>query len=242
MPTALITGASRGLGHALADALAARGWRLLLDARGVEDLRASVRHLGAAAVSVPGDVTDRDHRAALAAAAVAAGGLDLVVHNASTLGASPRPDLDEVDGDVLRRTFETNVVAPVLLNQALRPALRPGATVVAITSDAAVEPYAGWGPYGASKAALEQAFAIYGAERPDLRVLVVDPGDLRTRLHQEAFPGEDLSELPPPEQVVPALLGLFVGDHPTGRYRAAEVATTSAPAVTSGSAPAGAAS
>lgn len=227
MPTALVTGASRGLGRALSTALADRGWRLVLDARGADDLRVVGDQIGDAAIAVPGDVADDAHRRALADAAATVGGIDLLVHNASTLGATPRPSLDDTTGVVLRRTFEVNTVAPVLLTQ-LVP-LTPGATVLAVTSDAAVEPYAGWGPYGASKAALEHAFAIYGAERPDLRVLVVDPGDLRTQMQQDAFPDDDISDRQPPEAVVPALLRLIEGDQASGRYRASDVVVEVAP-------------
>ena len=221
MPTALITGASRGLGRALATGLASRGWRMVLDARGADDLLAVADELGDAVIPVPGDVTDAAHRRALADTTAAAGGLDLLVHNASTLGASPRPRLDDTSDEVLRNTFDVNAVAPVLLTQ-LVP-FRRDATILAVTSDAAVEPYAGWGPYGASKAALEHLFAIYAAERPDLRVLVVDPGDLRTQMQQDAFPGEDISDRTAPEDVVPTLLRLIEGEQTSGRYRASDV-------------------
>lgn len=227
MPTALVTGASRGLGRALSTALADRGWRLVLDARGADDLIVVADQIGDTAIAVPGDVADEAHRRALADAAATLGGIDLLVHNASTLGATPRPSLDDTTGAVLRRTLEVNTVAPLLLTQ-LVP-LTPGATILAVTSDAAVEPYAGWGPYGASKAALEHVFAIYGAERPDLRVLVVNPGDLRTQMQQDAFPDDDISDRQPPEAVVPALLQLVEGDQPSGRYRASDVVVEVAP-------------
>ena len=225
-PVAVITGASQGLGRALAEALADAGWWLVVDARRADRLEAAVTELATRTrvVGVPGDVTDSWHRARIADAAAALGPIALVVHNASTLGASPLPSLDEIDLDVLRDVFETNVLAPIALNQALEPFLAPDATIVSITSDAAVEPYPGWGGYGASKAALEHASRILAAERPDRRVLVVDPGDMRTEMHQDAFPGEDISDRPEPATVVPRLLALLDSDLPSGRYRAADVA------------------
>lgn len=225
VPLALVTGASQGLGLALASALAERGWDLVVDARRADRLAASAEPLAAQVRvdAVAGDVADPSHRAALRAA-VGDRAVDLVVHNASTLGASPLPALAEIDPDVLRRVFDVNVVAPVALTQALLPALPRGATVVAITSDAAVEAYPGWGGYGASKAAFEHAAAVLAAEHPNLRVLVVDPGDMHTEMHQDAFPGEDISDRPPPEASVPGLLALIQGNQPSGRYQAREVA------------------
>jgi NAD(P)-dependent dehydrogenase (short-subunit alcohol dehydrogenase family) len=223
MPTALVTGASRGLGRALARALAARDWSLVIDARGGRDLeRARAEIVRRAPVrAIAGDVSDPWHRAALAVAAEEAGGLDALVLNASVLGPSPLPPLARLPVDHLRRVLEVNAIAPVALAQALLPLLRPGAAVVAVTSDAAREPYPGWGGYGLSKAALEQAFAVLGVEHPELRVLVVDPGDMRTRMHQEAFPGEDIGDRPLPEERVPALLALLEEGAPTGRYELA---------------------
>jgi NAD(P)-dependent dehydrogenase (short-subunit alcohol dehydrogenase family) len=218
MPTALVTGASRGLGLALARALADRGWSLVVDARGRGALAAAAAGLeaaGAAVTAVPGDVTDPAHRAELAAAAAA--GLDALVLNAGELGPSPRPDLADFPLDALLRLLEVNAVAPLAVTQALLPRLRPGAAVVAITSDAAREPYPGWGGYGASKAALEQLFAVLAAERKDVRVLIVDPGDLRTEMHQLAFPGEDIGDRPLPETRAPEIARLIEDPDAAGR-------------------------
>ena len=223
MPVAVITGASRGLGAALAHALDARGWDLVVDARDADALAAAVG--SSTAHAVPGDVTDPAHRQALANAAAGLGGADLLVNNASTLGASPMPRLADLTHDVLDDVLLTNVVAPHALTRALLPQLaaRRG-TVLNITSDASVEPYEGWGAYGASKAALDHLTRILAAEQPDLRVYAVDPGDMRTTMHQDAFPGEDISDRPEPATVVPHLLALLDGHLPSGRYRAADVA------------------
>jgi NAD(P)-dependent dehydrogenase (short-subunit alcohol dehydrogenase family) len=223
MPVAVITGASRGLGAALAHALALRGWELVLDARDPEALAAATE--GATLHGVPGDVTDPEHRQDLADAAAALGGVDLLVNNASTLGASPMPSVADLDEPTLRRTLETNVVAPHALTRLLLPQLTARRGVVLnISSDAGVEAYDGWGAYGSSKAALDQLTRILAAEQPGLRVYAVDPGDMRTRMHQDAFPGEDISDRPEPASVVPHLLALLDGDLPSGRYRAADVA------------------
>ena len=223
MPVAVITGASRGLGAALAHALDARGWDLVVDARDADALAAAVG--SSTAHAVPGDVTDPAHRQALADAAARLGGADLLVNNASTLGASPMPRLADLTHDVLDDVLLTNVVAPHALTRVLLPQLvaRRG-TVLNITSDASVEPYEGWGAYGASKAALDHLTRILAAEQPDLRVYAVDPGDMRTSMHQDAFPGEDISDRPEPATVVPHLLALLDGHLPSGRYRAADVA------------------
>jgi NAD(P)-dependent dehydrogenase (short-subunit alcohol dehydrogenase family) len=224
MRTALITGASRGLGRALACSLAADGWRLVLDARTAADLDAVAARLAPAeVVAVAGDVTDAGHRRELAAAA--GDRLDLLVLNASTLGPSPLPPLARYDLAALRAVLETNTVAPLALTQLVLPALRAArGRVLAVSSDAAGGAYEGWGGYGASKAALDQLANVLGAEEPDLRVYAVDPGDMRTAMHQEAFPGEDISDRPEPESVVPALRRLVDGDLPGGRYVAAELA------------------
>jgi NAD(P)-dependent dehydrogenase (short-subunit alcohol dehydrogenase family) len=223
-PTALITGASRGLGLALARALAARGWRLVLDARGAPALEAARRELATLTdvTAVPGDVADEWHRAALVDAAGAR--IDALVNNASVLGMSPQPPLADHPLGILEEVIRVNALAPLALIQAALPALRPGARVVNVTSDAAVEAYEGWGGYGASKAALEQLTRVLAVEHPELAVYAFDPGDMNTAMHQAAFPGEDISDRPPPEDSVPALLELLTGDLPSGRYRAAELA------------------
>jgi NAD(P)-dependent dehydrogenase (short-subunit alcohol dehydrogenase family) len=220
MPTAIVTGASRGLGRALSQALAGRGWDLVVDARGADALSSTWRH-EPRVTAIPGDVTDPAHRRALVEAA--GGPIDALANNASVLGPSPQPPLREYPLDELRCVYEVNVVAPLALVQFAVPRLAPGARILNVTSDAAVEPYEGWGGYGSSKAALDQVSAILAAEHPELRVYAVDPGDMRTQLHQEAFPGEDISDRPFPEASVPGLLALLEGEHRSGRYRAAEL-------------------
>jgi len=229
MPIALITGASRGLGRAAAHALARRGWSLIVDARRADDLADAMRGL-ADVVALPGDVTDPGHRAGLAAAVGSAGGLDVLVNNASRLGPSPQPLLRDYPLDELGRVYESNVVAPLALIQLLTAPLATAAgTIVNVSSDAAVEAYPGWGGYGSSKAALDQLTAVLAAEEPSLRCYAFDPGDMRTDMHQQAFPGEDISDRPEPETVVPALLRLIDERPPSGRYRASDLAV---PAVT----------
>jgi NAD(P)-dependent dehydrogenase (short-subunit alcohol dehydrogenase family) len=223
-PTALITGASRGLGRALAAALSDRGWRLVVDGRDGPRLAAAVAGLRhpELVTAVVGDVADPAHRAALADAAGPS--LHLLVNNASDLGPSPLPRLADLPPQRLQQILTVNVVAPLATFQAVLPALRHGGgRVLDISSDAAVEPYAGWGGYGASKAALDQLSAVLAVEHPDLRIYAVDPGDMATDMHQAAFPGEDISDLPAPEAVVPSLLPLVEGDLPSGRYRVAEL-------------------
>jgi NAD(P)-dependent dehydrogenase (short-subunit alcohol dehydrogenase family) len=225
MRTALITGASRGLGRALARALSERGWRLVIDARGVTELEAVADELRdrTDVVAIPGEVSDETHRRALIEAA-SGGRLDLLVNNASLLGPSPQPTLADYDLDTLARVYDVNVFAPLRLTQLALPLLRASAGhIINITSDAAVEGYEGWGGYGSSKAAFEQWSRVLAAEEPAVRVWWVDPGDMNTRMHQEAFPGEDISDRQPPEAVVPALLQLIDRDPPSGRYRAAEL-------------------
>jgi NAD(P)-dependent dehydrogenase (short-subunit alcohol dehydrogenase family) len=217
--TALVTGAGRGLGLALARSLLADGWRVVVDARRAAHLAAALP----GAVVVPGDVTDPVHRDALAAA-VGGERLDLLVNNASDLGPSPLPRVAEVPLAAVRRAYEVNVIAPLALAQAFLPLLRAsGGMVLNVSSDAAVEAYPGWGAYGSSKAALDQLTAVLAAEEPGLAVYSVDPGDMRTEMHQAAFPGEDISDRPSPESVVPALLRLVATRPPSGRVRAADL-------------------
>ena len=225
MPVAVITGASQGLGRALAHELAASGWSLVVDARDHARLETAVADLpGGPHIPVAGDVTDSWHRGALAAAATELGGADLLVNNASTLGASPLPRFAELEPTTYARILEVNVVAPLALVGLLLPELRErGGRVVNITSDASVEAYEGWGGYGSAKAALDHATRILAEEEPGLRVYAVDPGDLRTAMHQAAFPGEDISDRPDPVSVVPRLMRLVTGEVPSGRHRASDL-------------------
>jgi NAD(P)-dependent dehydrogenase (short-subunit alcohol dehydrogenase family) len=224
--TAIVTGASRGLGLALASVLASRRWRLVVDARGARLLEQTRSELARSTevVAVPGDVSDHSHRVALVEAA--GPHIDLLVNNASILGPSPQPLLADYPLPVLERVLAVNLIAPLGLVQLALPRLTDGARILNITSDAAVEAYPGWGGYGAAKAALEQMSAVLAAERPDLRVYAVDPGDMRTQLQQEAFPGEDISDRPPPEESVPGLLTLIEGSLPSGRYEARRLVET----------------
>ncbi len=233
MSVAVVTGASRGLGQALAEGLATEGWSLVTDGRDAAALAVAAARLepllapGATLRALPGDITDEGHRRALVAAAGALGGLDLLVNNAGTLGASPLPSLADYPLDVLRVALEVNVVAPLGVTQAALPLLlaSPRPRLVNVTSDAGVEAYEGWGGYGAGKAALEQLGAVLAVEYPALTVWSVDPGDLRTQMHQAAYPGEDISDRPEPASVVPAFLELIRSDRPSGRYRAGEFLT-----------------
>ena len=219
MSVAIVTGASRGLGEALAVGLARAGWSLVIDGRDRTTLDAAADRVrtqaapGAHVVALPGDITDIEHRHELVATAFDLGGLDLVVNNAGTLGASPLPSLADYPLGDLRVAFEVNVVAPLGLVQDALPLLldSPHPRVLNVTSDAAVEAYEGWGGYGSSKAALEQLTSVLAVEHPALRIYRVDPGDLRTQLQQEAFPGEDISDRPPPDVAVPGLLALIEG-------------------------------
>ena len=236
MSVAIVTGASRGLGEALAAGLARCGWSLVVDGRDQATLHAAADRLrtqattGARIVAVVGDITDEEHRHTLTAAAFELGGLDLVVNNAGTLGTSPLPSLADYPLGDLRVAFEVNVVAPLGLLQDTLPLLfdSPRPRVINVTSDAGVEAYEGWGGYGAGKAALEHLGAVLAVEFPTLTVWSVDPGDLRTAMHQAAFPGEDISDRPEPGTVVPAFLELIGSDRPSGRVRAAELLSTGA--------------
>jgi NAD(P)-dependent dehydrogenase (short-subunit alcohol dehydrogenase family) len=224
MKTAIVTGASRGLGLALARSLADDGFRLVLDARGAAALERAARELGRRTEvhAIAGDVADPAHREALVRAA--GDRVDVVVNNASALGPSPLPGLADYPLDALRHVVEVDVVAPLALVQLVLPRLVPGGRIVNVSSDAAIEAYPGWGGYGAAKAALDHVSAVLGEEHPGLRVYAVDPGDMRTQMHQEAFPGEDISDRPLPEASVPGLRALIDGDLPSGRYRARELA------------------
>lgn len=232
MPIAIITGASRGLGLALGRSLAERGWVLVLDGRGTDALQERARELGRLTEvrAIPGDVADPAHRQALARAAGER--VDLLVNNASVLGPSPQPLLADYPLAELERVYRINAIAPLALVQLVLPLIPEGGRIINVTSDAAVEPYEGWGGYGSSKAALEQLSAILAAERPEVRVYTVDPGDMRTQMHQEAFPGEDISDRPLPEESVPGLLALIDGELPSGRYQARALGATPASGAT----------
>jgi NAD(P)-dependent dehydrogenase (short-subunit alcohol dehydrogenase family) len=215
--TAIVTGASRGLGLATSRALVSRGWAVIADARDASELKNA---LGEDVIVIPGDVTDAGHRRDLVETAHTTGGLDLLVNNASTLGPTPRPTLDGYPLDALRRVYEVNVIAPLGLIQSALPLLRRRrGMIMNVTSDAGTEPYEGWGGYGSSKAALDHLSAILAAEESDVSVYRFDPGDMNTRMHQEAFPGEDISDRPDPELSVPALLALIEERPASGMYR-----------------------
>lgn len=230
MPVAVITGASRGLGLAIARELVERGWHLIVDARDGVALERAMRDLGAPGqvTAVPGDVAVPGHREAIAEAVDRAGSVALLVNNASLLGPSPQPPLERYPLAELERVFRVNTFAPLALIQALLPALQAAeGTIVNVTSDAAVEAYEGWGGYGASKAGLEQLTAILGAEQHTLHVYAFDPGDMRTAMHQDAYPGEDISDRPEPESVLPSLLRLIEERPPSGRYTSTDLARMS---------------
>ncbi len=223
-PVALVTGGSKGLGRALVSELAARGWSVVFDARGGAALRRVSAELGEHGTAIEGDVADPDHRAQLIRAVTRIGRLDLLVNNASELGPSPLATLDRFPQAELEHVLRVNVLAPfALLQLALPHLVSAKGIVVNVTSDAAVEPYAGWGGYGGSKAALDQLSAVLGAEQPGIGVYAFDPGDMRTEMHQAAFPGEDISDRPPAETVVPALMALLDERPPSGRYRATDL-------------------
>jgi NAD(P)-dependent dehydrogenase (short-subunit alcohol dehydrogenase family) len=225
MKNALITGASRGLGLALARQLAQNGWGLIIDARGGKSLEQARLELSASTkvIAIPGDITTKSHREKLAKAASQLGGIDALVNNASSLGPSPQPALLDYPLDVLEKIYLSNVIAPLAVIQSLRATLRPKACILNVTSDAGVEAYEGWGGYGSSKAALEHLSAILARENPGLRIYWVDPGDMQTQMLQEAFPDEDISDRPLPEESVPGLIGLIEGKLPSGRYHAHEL-------------------
>ena len=223
--TALITGASRGLGLALARTLAQQGWQLILTARNAVKLLAVQEELSKITTvdAISGDVIDEIHLLQLPSRAAKMGGLDLVINNASTLGISPQPGLLEYKIEVIHSVFHTNVIAPLSLLQKLKHSLKPGARIINVSSDAAVSAYEGWGAYGASKAALDHLSAIFAKENPQWKTYWVDPGDMRTQMHQEAFPGEDISDRPLPESTVPGFLQLIEEKWPSGRYLSQEL-------------------
>ena len=223
--TALITGASRGLGLALARSLAEGGWQLVINARFPEVLEFVQDELAqlTEVIAVSGDIADQGHRQEIARAASKFGGLDAVVNNAGILGPSPQPDLLDYPLEMLEQVYRINVIAQLGVLQAVRGQLKPAARILNITSDAGIQAYPGWGGYGSSKAAFEQLSAILSVENPDWKVYWVDPGDMRTQMHQDAFPGEDISDRPLPAESVPGLLSLLDGDLPSGRYVAKEI-------------------
>jgi NAD(P)-dependent dehydrogenase (short-subunit alcohol dehydrogenase family) len=227
MPVAIVTGASRGFGRALAKSLAVEGWNLVIDARRPQELeatRAELASSGAEVIAIPGNVESGDHRVALIESARGLGSLDLLVNNASTLGTSPLPSLETYVLEELREVFEVNTVAPLALIQLALPLLKESrGTVVSLTSDASVEAYEGWGGYGSSKAALDHLHRVLAKEIGAVRFYAFDPGDMRTEMHQAAFPGEDISDRPEPETVVPALHLLLDSSLPSGRYSASEL-------------------
>jgi NAD(P)-dependent dehydrogenase (short-subunit alcohol dehydrogenase family) len=229
-PVAIVTGASRGFGRAVSAALLDRGWTVVGDARRAFELESTVRELNSSNfIALPGDVTDASHRAEVVAAA-SVGPIGLLVNNASRLGPSPQPLLADYPANELWTVYQTNLFAPLALIQATLPALADnGGVIVNLTSDAAVEPYPGWGGYGSSKAALDQLSAVLAAEAPAVAVYAFDPGDMRTEMHQAAFPGEDISDRAAPASVVPALLRLLDSRPAAGRYRAADLALSGAP-------------
>ncbi len=230
MSTAIITGGSRGFGHALTAALARDGWSVIATGRDPAALETAHALDPARVTTICGDVRDQAHQREVVAAAERAGGLDLLVHNASTLGPSPLPSVANLAPQELTRIFDVNVVAPLALTRLALPLLRICAqpTIVALSSDAAVEAYEGWGGYGSSKAALDHLMAVFAEEEPALAVYRFDPGDMRTAMHQRAFPGEDISDRPEPEAVVPILLGLLRERPASGRYQAADRAGVAA--------------
>jgi NAD(P)-dependent dehydrogenase (short-subunit alcohol dehydrogenase family) len=244
MPVALITGASAGFGRALAGTLAEQGWQLIIDARNADRLATVAGTLpdGSLIRAVAGDVADAAHRAELAGLVAELPGLDLLVNNASTLGEAPLPRLADARLDELTQAYQVNLIGPLALIQLLLPALRRASgTVVNISSDAAVADYPGWGGYGSSKAALDHLTRTFAAEEPELHWYSFDPGDMRTEMHQAAFPGEDISDRPEPDSVVPRLLQLLRTLPASGRYQASQFDADQAAALTPAGDPAAAA-
>lgn len=223
--TAIITGASRGLGLAIAKALAQRGWNLIINARHASELYKVKKVLSelTEVVAISGDVRDEVHLLQFPEQLQQFGRLDLLINNASTLGASPQPSLLNYPIETIHQIFHTNVIAPLSLLQKVAPWLSPGGKVINISSDAAVAAYPGWGGYGASKAALDHWSAILAQEQPGWNVYWVDPGDMQTQMHQEAFPGEDISDRPLPQSTLPAFLHLIENDLHSGRYTVLDI-------------------
>ena len=225
--TAVITGASRGLGLAIARELARKGWQLIINARGEAALQEAYAELSLVTrvTAVSGSITDKAHRDALAVAAKAAGGVDVVINNAGILGPSPLPALIDYPLDELAQVFQVNVVAQLGVLQVLQLTLKDGARIINLSSEAAVDAFKGWGGYGASKAAFDLLSAVLAEENPLWRVYWVDPGDMRTQMYQEAFPEEDVSDRPSPGVSVPGILQLIEGDLENGRYQAKKLAS-----------------
>jgi NAD(P)-dependent dehydrogenase (short-subunit alcohol dehydrogenase family) len=228
MPHALITGASLGLGRAVAFELARRGWNLTIDARHVEPLMSASQALSELTLvrAIPGDISDPTHREQLVSAAAAAGKLDLVINNASNLGGSPLPRLRDLEPAAYEQLLRTNVIAPQQLIRALLHSLRPHAVIINVSSDAGVDHYESWGGYGSSKAALDHQTMTWAVEESNFAWYSLDPGDMRTAMHQAAFPGEDISDRPVPETVAPTVMALIASGLPSGRYRASDLAET----------------
>ena len=225
--TALITGASQGFGLNLAEALAAEGWQLLINGRNAERLLQAQKSLAqhTKVIAISGDVRDEIHLLQLRDALLHQGWkLNLVVNNASALGTSPLSNLLEHPVDNLHELYHTNIIAPISLLQKVKSYLLPDAQVINLSSDTGVEAYAGWGAYGSSKAALDHLSAILAQEQPQLHIYALDPGDMRTSMHQAAFPGEDISDRPLPGQIaIPAVLQLIEKQLPSGRYIASDL-------------------
>jgi NAD(P)-dependent dehydrogenase (short-subunit alcohol dehydrogenase family) len=228
MQHALITGASFGLGRALAFELARRGWSLTIDARHAKPLASTAQALSELTTvrAIPGDVGEPEHREQLLAAAATVGKLDLVINNASDLGGSPLPRLRDLEPTAYEQLLRTNVVAPQQLIRAVLPQLNPGAVIINMSSDAGVDHYETWGGYGSSKAALDHQTLTWAAEEPDFTWYSLDPGDMRTAMQQAAFPGEDISDRPEPETVAPTLVALISSGLPSGRYGAPDLGST----------------
>jgi NAD(P)-dependent dehydrogenase (short-subunit alcohol dehydrogenase family) len=228
MPHALITGASLGLGRALAFELARRGWSLIIDARHAQPLTSAAQALSelTSVRAIPGDITDAAHRQQLVTAAASAGKLDLLINSASDLGGSPLPRLRDLEPAAYEQLLRTNVIAPQQLIRDLLDALQPRAVIINVSSDAGVDHYESWGGYGSSKAALDHQTLTWAAEEPNFTWYSLDPGDMRTAMHQAAFPGEDISDRPEPAAVAPTVIALIASGLPSGRYRASDLAET----------------